>query len=505
MSEQRRELVRARVKENLQAISDIVQGRCSTSFHHLLAYSRDLWPLKLMDLQEIKTKEGGLMELPDAIVWAKELKEVIKLVKLCYEHEIPIIPYGGGSGVCGGTVPLCGGVILDLKLMNRIRSLNENSLLVEVEAGANGERLERRLNYMGYTLGHFPSSIYCSTVGGWISTRSAGQASTLYGKIEDMVVAIEVVLPDGSVLRTKETPRGATGPDLKHLFVGSEGTLGIITSGTLKIHPYPEHRGFSSFFFDDLASGISAIRKIMRTGVKPAVLRLYDPVDTIVSTMKGGTKKGGGVTDMVLKWIVSTPSMATRMLERLNKKCLLILVFEGPRRMVYTSQDIAREICRGEKGKDEGEVYAREWFEHRYSISFGLSRIFSAGLFADTMEVASPWDKLEDLYTEMKKAISRYALVMAHFSHAYEDGCNIYFTFVGGGRRTDEKRERYTRIWDEAMEACIRVGGAISHHHGIGMLKRKYIKEEHGRGYDVLKTLKRVIDPKDIMNPEKLL
>ncbi len=216
----------------ISLLSSAVEGRISTSIVHRFAYSRDLWPLKLIELQEFI-----LPELPDVVVWVKDVREVIKVLKLCNENKIPVIPYGGGSGVCGGTVPLKGGVILDMKLMNKIRALKESSLLVEVEAGANGERFERWLNKRGYTLGHFPSSIYCSTVGGWVSTRSAGQASTLYGKIEDMVAALEVVLPDGTVIRTKETPRGATGPDLKSLFIGSEGILGVITSVVLKILP----------------------------------------------------------------------------------------------------------------------------------------------------------------------------------------------------------------------------------------------------------------------------
>lgn len=483
----------------INTLSKLVEGRISTSIQHLLAYSRDLWPLKLIEIQGVETPD-----IPDAVLWVKNVKEVVKVVKLCSENEIPIIPYGGGSGVCGGTVPINGGIIIDLKLMNAVRSLNEYSLLVEVEAGANGERFERTLNRMGYTLGHFPSSIYCSTVGGWVSTRSAGQASTLYGKIEDMVVALEVVLPDGNVLRTKETPRGATGPDPKQIFIGSEGTLGIITSATLRMHPYPEHRGFASFFFEELSSGFSAIRKIMRAGAKPAVLRLYDPVDTMVSSM-GGEKKGGWLGEKILKWIIGSPSMANRFIERFSKKCLLIMVFEGKRRNVYTAQDIAREICREEKGTDEGEKYAKEWLTRRYSVSFGLSKIFSLGLFADTMEVASSWDKLESLYFEIKKAISKYALVMAHFSHAYDDGCNIYFTFIGGGKKPEERIERYMKIWNDAMEACINVGGAISHHHGIGLLKRKWLKDEHGKGYEIIRSIKNIIDPKNIMNPGKLL
>lgn len=485
-------------KELLVEISKLVDGRVSTSLSHRLAYMRDLWPLKLIEF------DGRHLEhFPDAVMWVKNTEEVQKVLDFCSKNEIYIIPYSGGSGVCGGVVPVKGGIILDLKMMNRVRHLNKTSLLVEVEAGINGEKLERWLQSKGYTLGHFPSSMYCSCAGGWVATRSAGQCSTLYGKIEDMVVSIEFVIPSGEVIRTKAVPRSATGPDLNQIITGSEGTLGVITSATFRIHPLPENRVFLSFFFENLTNALSSVRRILREGVKPAVVRVYDPIDTLLTT---SVKKGkGGITDSLLKIALKTPSLLNKTANAMAKRCLLIMIIEGKRRKTFAEGDFAREVCISEGGEDTGGSHAEEWVAHRYSVSFGLSRIFYSGLFADTMEVASTWDKLETLYQEMRDAIAQHALVMAHFSHAYEEGCNIYFTFIAGGKDWRDKVEKYKRIWESAMSACLRVGGSISHHHGIGLLKKMWLWKEHGTGYRVLSALKGYFDPQGIMNPGKIV
>lgn len=487
-------------RDLLRELSNLIDGRVSTSLPHRLAYMRDLWPLKLIEF------EGGHFEcFPDAVVWVRSTEEVRNVLRFCSMNRIPVIPYGGGSGVCGGTVPVKGGLILDMKMMNRIRNLDETSLLVEVEAGMNGERLERWLERRGYTLGHFPSSIYCSCVGGWVATRSAGQCSTLYGKIEDMVVSLEFVTPSGDVVRTKRVPRSATGPDINQVITGSEGTLGVITSATFRIHPFPENRVFLSFFFENVHKGLTAVRKILREGVKPAVVRLYDPIDTLLATsLKKGKGGGGGILDNFLKLALKAPSLLNRTVSAMAKKCLLVMIIEGKKRKTFAEGDFAREVCLAEGGEDTGGVHAEEWISHRYSVSFGLSRIFYSGLFADTMEVASTWDKIETLYEVMRTAIAKHALVMAHFSHAYEEGCNIYFTFIAGGKDWKDKAERYRAIWKDAMDACIKVGGSISHHHGIGLLKKMYLLEEHGSGYNLFVAMKKFLDPHGIMNPGKI-
>ena len=209
----------------------------STSKADLITYSRDNLPLTILHQRQKK-----FVNLPDAIVWPNNYDDVVKILKFVNEKKVPIIPYGAGSGVCGGTVALKGGIIIDLKRLDKVITIDDKSLLVTAQAGINGQILEDALNVRGYTLGHFPASIYCSTLGGWLSTKAAGQLSTRYGKIEDMVVAVTAVLPTGEVVSTKAVPRTSTGPTLMHLFVGAEGTVGIILDAVLRIWPTPEQR-----------------------------------------------------------------------------------------------------------------------------------------------------------------------------------------------------------------------------------------------------------------------
>jgi alkyldihydroxyacetonephosphate synthase len=219
--------------------------RVSVSSIDRANYSHDLWPMTSIWLQSDEFPYP-----PQMVIWPKSVAEIVRIIKLAVLRKVQVIPYGAGSGVCGGTLPVGGGMILDLKRMDKMLDLDEESMLVTVQPGMIGEIFERQLNKKGYTLGHFPSSMYCSTVGGWLATRSAGQFSSRYGKIEDMVVGLEVVVPSGEVLKTRVTPRSATGPDFKQLFIGSEGTLGVITKAILRIWPLPEHRIYQSFEFN---------------------------------------------------------------------------------------------------------------------------------------------------------------------------------------------------------------------------------------------------------------
>ncbi len=268
-------MLKSELYENLKIL--LGEEKVSIREDDLIAYARDAWPKNT-----IKFQQGKIEYLPKAIVWPSDRDDVVKIVRFANEKLIPLIPFGGGSGVCGGTMPVNGGVIVDLKRMERILRIDETSLTFTAEAGIIGERLERTLNENGFTLGHFPSSIYCSTLGGWLATRSAGQLSTKYGKVEDMVLSVEVVLPDGKVMETKPSPRSAVGPNLTQLFVGSEGVLGIITKATMKIWKVPETRSFAGVLFESVENGLRAIRNILQNGIYPAVVRLYDELDTFM-------------------------------------------------------------------------------------------------------------------------------------------------------------------------------------------------------------------------------
>lgn len=250
----------------------------------------DLWPDRLSYGRDSSSKgilwvrNGEVKYPPQCVVWPKDTREVARIVAFANERGIPLIPYGGGSGVCGGTWALRGGIALDLKRLDRIRHIDTRAMRVRVQTGVNGEIFERSLNRRGLTLGHFPSSIYSATLGGYLACRSAGQFSSLYGKIEDMVEGMEVVLANGEIVEIEEVKDRPKILDLKEVFLGSEGTLGVMTETTLRVHPQPEEEVFLGYEFGNLEKGIRAVRELMQQGLQPAMVRLYDPLDSLLAT-----------------------------------------------------------------------------------------------------------------------------------------------------------------------------------------------------------------------------
>ena len=472
MTPKQRKVVNVEVFSRLRDL--LGPKRVSRSPLDQINYSRDSWPLGLL-----WTRAGEVPYRPDFIVWPETTEEISKLLSMCNDFGIPLVPYGAGSGVCGGTVPLEGGIICDLKRMSRVETLNEKSLLVTVQTGIIGEHLERYLAHKGYTMGHFPSSIYCSTLGGYLATRSAGQLSSKYGKIEDMVVSVQAVLPNGEVIHTRTAPRRATGPNFDQLLVGTEGTLGIITRATMRIWPEPDHREFAAYRFASIEDGANAMRKMIQLGITPAVMRLYDETDTALSMSAIGYEQDGGN--------------------------LLILVFDGGPKRCALEADMAAEVCASEGGRDLGCEPAEHWWEHRYAISYKQSIIMSSEhAVLDTVEVATTWKNLMRLYTSMRAALSEHVTVLAHFSHAYREGCSIYFTAVGHADEKMPDRELYQTMWESALDACVAAGGAVSHHHGVGILKAKWMARQRGQWMDVFAGLKQRLDPNNILNPNKM-
>ncbi len=480
-----------------------------------IAYSRDSSTQKLLEV-----KAGRISQLPDVVVLPKNEEEISQVLKLANENKIPVVPYGGGSGVCGAAIPSKGGISLDVKRLDQILSLDAQNLKVKVQPGIVGEILERRLNEAGYTLGHFPSSIYSATLGGYLACRSAGQLSTKYGKIEDMVCEIKVCLADGRKLRLSIEE----GLNLHELFVGSEGTLGIITEATLKIHPLPEMKKYVAFRFPNLKQGLAAIRTFMQRGLRPAVVRLYDPLDTFLFQFKSsGNSSSPSLLKTAVEWIpdvakntfrdlkqqsfrgiLSEPQMINRVIDWTFSSCLLILSFEGPAWKVDWQLKQVSKICDFEKGKNLGEEPALRWLKKRYSMGYLLSPLIDQDCFADTMEVATTWNKLDDLYSAVRKSLSPKALVMAHFSHAYAEGCSIYFTFAAHADSYESKVKLHREIWDAALKAVADAGGSVSHHHGIGSLKAKAFEAQQGLWMGWFRKVKNTVDPEGILNPGKM-
>jgi alkyldihydroxyacetonephosphate synthase len=393
---------------------------------------------------------------------------------------------------------------------------------LDVEAGHMGMPLEEELDRRGYTLGHFPSSILCSTVGGWVAARSAGQASGYYGKIEDMVLALECVTGTGEVVTLRHR---TSGPNLVPLVVGSEGTMAIVTSATLRLHPRPTARAFASFSLPSTERGWEAMRAMFQEGLRPAVSRLYDPFDAMLAR-QGAVKKpktkdasaanAPGMGQAALRNVLRQPTALNELIElagtRVLGGALLVTIFEGTGDAPSRDQERARAIIEREGGTYEGEGAARRWLQHRYSVSYRQAPVFASGAFVDTMEVAAPWSKLGALYDGVRKAMGEHVFVMAHFSHAYPDGCCIYFSFAGSAARGSKKgawdaacEETYDRTWRAAQEAAIAAGGTLAHHHGVGRSKAPRMGAELGAGVEVVRALQRAFDPHRILNPGNLV
>lgn len=457
------------IKELVKLVGDRhVSGRTLDRF----SYSRDVWPRGYLWL-----RKGEAPYTPEAVCWPGTEEEVADVVKWCRKNKVPLTPEGGGSGVTGAMIPVQGGVLMDVKRMNSVLSVSKINHSVEAQAGIMGEILERALNQKDFSLGHFPSSIYCSTLGGWLAGRSAGQMSSKYGKIEDMVINISGVLPDGSMFQTNLSPRSAAGPDLDQLIIGSEGTLAVITRAMLAIHPLPKWSELKGYLFEDMEAGINAIRLLMRDGLDPCVVRLYDELDTKLHEKS---------------LLVPGPG------------CLLIAGFEGPDNpLTRAKAKKGFDIC-ARSGKDLGPGPGEAWFKRRYSVSYHQSTVLAKGnTILDTCEVAAEWSKLMGLYNAMRDAILPHAFLTAHISHVYPTGACIYFTFVSGSE-DPPLAEVYETIWNAAMEACIKSGGTISHHHGIGAHKAKWMKAELGPAHKIYRDLKRRLDPDWILNPGKM-
>ncbi len=522
-------MTRLSQSELLEGLAHIVgDAHLSTRQPDRIAYSADFWPRSQI------WKLGGDVQRypPDCIVWPDGEEQVAAVLRFCNAHRIPVIPYGAGSGVCGGTVPLHGGVIVDVKRMNRLLAVDASSMLVRAQAGINGQLFEDRLNARGVTLGHFPSSIMCSTLGGWLACRSAGQFSSRYGKIEDMVTSLRVVFPDGTALDTADRAPG--GPDWTQLVVGSEGTLGLITEAELKVNPLPEARSLRGWRFRQLTDGFQAMRMLMQAGLKPMVLRLYDPFDTLMALGKdaGGAEEvtsadelraalapaeashpveGGRLTPFVKRLKrgamaagLSVPGLLNRVVHSVPASCLLIVGFEGPREAVRDDMWRAGRLLSEAGGTDAGAAIGNAWLEHRYRVSFKAAKIYEAGAFVDTMEVATTWDRLEGLYKGVVRAMSPHALIMAHFSHAYREGASIYFTFAAYRRDARRAEQSYDRAWQAGLDAVHAAGATASHHHGVGLLKKYAMPAEHGEMLRVWRAMKGALDPANIMNPGKL-
>jgi alkyldihydroxyacetonephosphate synthase len=457
-------------------------------------------------LDLVNLRRGLIPNPPDAVVYPKDENEVAKLLRFASVNRISVVPFAGGSSVVGGVEPMRprgvkGTITVDLRRMNRVLDVDTVSLTATVEAGISGPKLEDELNARGFTLGHFPQSFQFSVLGGWIATRSAGQVSTKYGKIEDMVESITLVSPTGR-LDTKPVPASASGPDLKQVLVGSEGTLGVITKAKLRTCHVPTVRRYEGLMFKSFRDGINAIRETMQSGLIPTMMRLSDPDETTVSLMLSSQ----GITTRLGLW----------MLKRLGyvptHQCVMILGVEGEHSAVKAERQVAVKACKRNGAFAIGKGVGRTWLDERFELPYLRDVLLDHCILVDTLETATTWDKLEALHGAVKKSIEEAiaemgvtGLAFAHVSHAYPDGASIYYTLVAPQVKGQEAQQ-WLRIKKAATDCIMRNGGTLSHHHGIGKDHAPWIIEELGEnGLALLKAMKKQLDPEGIMNPGKLV
>jgi alkyldihydroxyacetonephosphate synthase len=437
-------------------------------------YSHDAWPLAIK-----LSQNGQTPYLPQIAVHPRYPEEVANILNWANEQSVPVTAWGAGSGVVGAALPTHGGILLDLSRLNKILVLDEKNLLVKVQAGMMGHHLEAELNSRGFTLNHSPQSLDRSTVGGWIATRACGQFSSRWGGIEDFALAMTVVLANGEIITTRLAPRAAIGPDIKSFFIGSEGTLGIILDVTLKVFPRAEARVLETISFSSVESGLLAMRRLMQSGLRPFLIRLYDADESYFVSRWSG---------------VRPPANAN----------LFLLGCEGLTEIAETEYRAAMHILQLEGGETIGPEIAQGWMDHRFDFSGVEHRLAQPGGVAETIEVASLWGDILETYQALKENLSPLAEhVLGHFSHAYPQGVSLYMILLGEAENAQTAASRLREIWDVAMRTSIEHGAVISHHHGIGLARQGYLRQELGSSYEVLQRVKNALDPHGILNPGK--
>lgn len=435
--------------------------------------AHDMWPVSAKEYLQ-----GRHPHRPDAIVRVTDDSRVAAVLAWATRRGVPVTPRGLGSGVTGAAVPLRGGVVLDLSAPDgreAIVDLDETDLTVTVRAGVRGDVLEDALAERGYTLGHSPQSLPLSSPGGWVATRATGQFSSQYGGIEDLVVSMTVVLPTGEVVRLPHTPRAAVGPDLGQLFLGAEGTLGVVTEVVLRVFPQPEHEVVEAVRVRDVPTGLEAMRRITRDGLRPFLVRLYDETEARLA-MDDETFDGP----------------------------VLFLGSRGVRAVAEAEHDATLARCAALGGERLGAEPVRRWLDRRYDVSSLEALLRHPGGVVETIEVAHFWRHIHAVYTELRTALAPYADVLGHFSHVYTHGTSLYLILVGEAADDAAAARRIEDIWAAAMEVALRHGAAISHHHGVGIARLPYLRRALGEAATVYDRVKAALDPAGVLNPGKL-
>jgi alkyldihydroxyacetonephosphate synthase len=451
----------------------------------------------------VRLRAGEPEGAPDAVVRPADHDEVRRVLELCAQASLALVPFGGGTSVVGGVAPLRGehrGVLaLDMSRLGGVLALDREAATVTVQAGMRGPALERHLGASGLTLGHFPQSFEYVSLGGCAATRSAGQASTGYGAIEKMVLGLRFAAPAGEI-ELPAMPATAAGPSLRQLLIGSEGTLGVITELALRVRPVPSERIYEGAFFSDFETGVHALRTLASEHAMPDVARLSDEQETRMSLALAGS---GGARGLLGRAYLG--------LRGYREGCLAILGFEGAREEVAVRRRRALKLIRACGGLAVGRSPGEAWLRSRFSAPYLRDELLTLGVMVETLETATPWSNVRGLHDRVAGAIADAlgacgtpGLVMCHVSHLYETGASLYFTFIAQQRRGDEIAQWHA-VKEAASRAIVSGGGTITHHHAVGRDHAPWMRDEVGdAGLAALNAVKAELDPTGIMNPGKL-
>ena len=479
----------------------VVDDKKSRLVHAAGKSFRDLWLMR----------HGQVQFAPDYVVYPDTEEDVALVVRAAHEHGVVLVPFGGGSNIAGCLVPSDRGgrmvVSLDMCRMHRVLEVDRYSLTARIQPGVYGQHLEDQLAEHGVTLGHFPDSFLHSTLGGWVATRSAGMQSDIYGKIEDMVISLRMVTPSGTII-TRTVPKSSNGIDIKHLCIGSEGILGVITEVVVQVHHKPEKEDWYGWLFPDFTSGLDAIHECHRGDCMPTVTRLNDPKKTALSFAFKHPKTG--IKDKIakaFKWYIGNVKKID-----FNQCCLMVVKYEGTPQAFSRIKNRVTAIYKKHRGVCLGAEPGRSFAKVKFDFPHLRDYVMDRSIMADVSETATTWDNLRTLHesglADVEQAIKDTgvdAWVGCHLSHSYRTGASLYFTF-GCLQREGREIEQYLYVKKAAEDAFMKNGGTLSHHHAVGTEHLPWVEEDLSpTGLKAVKALKAGLDPNDIMNPGKII
>lgn len=436
----------------------------------------------------LRARAGDLSDAPDAVVRPASHAEVEAVLAWAVDHHVAVVPFGGGTSVTGGLAArrdgFAGLVSLDLVRMKRLVSVDHESMTAVLEPGLRGPEAEALLAAEGVVLGHYPQSFEFATIGGFAATRSSGQSSAGYGRFDALVVGLTVATPRGPVT-LGSAPANAAGPDLRQLFLGSEGTFGVITSVTVRVRPLPEVKVYEGWRWASFASGTSAMRTLAQAGLLPTVIRLSDETETAINLARPDSIGGAAETG-----------------------CLMITGYEGTAAAVEAKRGAVSSVLASLGGTSVGEEPGRAWAHGRYGAPYLRDSMLDVGVLVETLETATFWSNRGALYAAVKAALESSlgegTLVLCHVSHVYETGCSLYFTVAARGG--DDALDRWLAAKAAANDAIVAAGATITHHHAVGTDHKPWLTHEIGElGASVLRAVKADLDPTGVLNPGVLI